>query len=138
MLPPYNLRSKFGRRTVLWSLGDALFLKMIIDLRMGRLLLDQARGLAPSRCLPIVFAFFLRDPRRQRLIQIGGQRVNVWLVHAPQLGEAAIGFLAVAELQSVLRQNVADVAQLFGPETVVGHGSWRRTEDLRKIGDRVA
>src|ERR1044072_5744996 len=47
----------------------------------GRLGFEEAGGLAPGSGLPIVFAFFLRDPGWQRLIEVRSQRENVGLVH---------------------------------------------------------
>src|SRR5580698_10823869 len=90
---PYEENSPSGHCGV-WSL-----LEVIVGVHMRRFLLffEQASRLAPGSCLPVVFAFFLGNPRRQRLIQIAGQRVNVRLVHAAQFGEAAVGLLAIAE-----------------------------------------
>src|ERR1700722_4751552 len=95
-------------------------LKMFVHGGRGRFPFDQADRLAPGGGLPIVLAFFLGDPRGQRLLQIGGQRVNVRLVHAAQFVEAAVGFLAVAKFQAVLGEDVADVPQSFRREAVVG------------------
>src|SRR5580700_4118905 len=87
--------------------GALSSLEMFVDMRMGRFLLffEQACRLAPSGCLPVVFTFFLGNPWRQSLIQIGGQRVNIRFIHAAQFGEAAVGFLAIAKFQAVLRES---------------------------------
>src|SRR5437868_10730792 len=70
--------------------------------------LDQTGSLAPSGGLPIVLTFFLRNPRRKTLREIGGQRVDIGLIHFAQLTELGVGFLAVVQLEAILRERVAN------------------------------
>src|SRR5713226_4422781 len=56
-------------------------LEMIIGHDGGRVFVEEPGGLRPSRGLPIVFAFFLGDPGRQRLVQVICQRIDVGLIH---------------------------------------------------------
>src|SRR4029077_18510327 len=74
-----------------------LSLEMIVgmDVRRFFFLFTQARGLPPSRCLPVVLSLFLRNPRGQSLIQIGRKSVNVRLVHSAEFEEAAVGGVAI-------------------------------------------
>src|ERR1700686_3376734 len=117
-----------------------LSLKMVVDdaYRRCGFLLNQAGGFAPGRGLPIVFPLFQGNPRWKRLIQVSRQRINIRLVHSAQTLEFAIRFFAIQQLQAVLRQSVADAAQVRGREPVVRQRLGWRAKNLRKVGDGVA
>src|SRR5438132_11511772 len=110
---------------------------MIIGDDRGHFLVDHAGGLGPGGGLPIIFAFFLRNPGRKRLVQIVGQRVDVRLIHFAELQEFAVGLFAVTKFHAVLGKNVADAAQILRSQAVVRQRLGSRTEDLRKIDDGV-
>src|SRR5260370_33791599 len=82
--------------------------EMIVSDDGGDFLVDESRGLRPRGSLPIVFAFFLGNPRRQRLVQIIRQRINVRLIHLAKIGEYAVRLFAVMELQAMLVEDIAD------------------------------
>src|SRR5712692_6769889 len=71
----------------------------------------EPRGVRPSCGLPIVFAFFLWNPGRQRLVQIIGQRKDVGLVHLAKLGEFAIRLFPVMKFHAVLGKDIPDFSQ---------------------------
>ena len=98
---------------------------------------EEASGLAPGGGLPVVFAFFLRDPGRQRLVEVRGERENVRLVHAPEFDEAGIGGGTVVKFQTVLGENVANVSEFGGGEAVLRKRARGGAKDLRKIDDGV-
>src|SRR5216683_484349 len=111
--------------------------EMIVSDDGGDFLVDKPCGLRPRGSLPIVFAFFLGNPRRQRLVQIIRQRVNVRLIHFAKIGEFAIGFFTVMELHSVLGEGIADVTQILLRQTIVRQRFGRGAEHLREIDDGV-
>src|SRR5277367_1775617 len=100
---------------------------MFIDVRMSGFffLFEEPCGLAPSCCLPVVLGLFLGDPWWKRLIQISRQGVDVGFIHAAEFREAGVGGFAVAQLQSVLCQDVSNVAQFFGAKPVLRQRLWR-------------
>src|SRR5262245_45298489 len=110
--------------------GPPQKLEMIVVVVRG-LRLEEPGGLAPGGGLPVVLAFFDRDPRRERLIQIRSESKDIRLVHVAEFNQAEVGGRAVVELQTVLRENVADAAQFRGRKAVLGQGSRRGAENLR-------
>src|SRR4029077_21105898 len=120
-------------------LPKRLKLKMVVDdaYRRGGFLFDQAGGFSPGGGLPIVLSLFQGNPRRELLVQVGRQCINVGFVHPAQPPEFGIRFFAIQQFQAVLRQSVADAAQVSGREPVVRQRPRRGTEDLRKIDDGV-
>src|ERR1700686_1480992 len=99
--------------------------------------IEQSGFASPRGSLPIVFAFFLRYPRRQSLAQMRGQRINERFIHRAQFKELLIRFFAVAKLRAVCRECVANLAQVGGAEAVGGRRARRRAKNLRQIDDRV-
>src|SRR6478752_5480114 len=92
-------------------------LKMVVN-GDGCLAFDEASGLSPSSSLPVVFPLFLGNPRRQRLIQVAGQRVDVRFVHAAQFGEPSVGNFAVIQFQAMFGEHIADAPQLGWWQTI--------------------
>ena len=80
---------------------------------------EKSGGLAPGGSLPVVFAFFGGDPRRESLIEISGEREDVGLVHIAELDEARVCGFAVVELETVLCEDVADAAEFGGRKAIL-------------------
>src|SRR6266853_2939623 len=97
----------------------------------------EPRGVRPSCGLPIVFAFFLWNPGRQRLVQVIGQRINVGLVHLAKLGEFAVRLFPVMKFHAVLGKDIPDLAQVLRGQAVVRQRLGSRSKYLRKIDDGV-
>ena len=96
----------------------------------GGLRFDQAGRFTPRSRLPVVFAFFRRNPRRQRLIEISGQGEDVRLVHAAQIDEALIGSRVVVQLEAVLCEDIANVLER-GTRQAVRRKFFRRSSACR-------
>src|SRR6266436_2498720 len=103
----------------------------------GYFLVDHPGGLRPSSSLPVVFAFFLRNPRRQLLVQIVRQGIDVRLVHLAKLRKFAVGLFSVMKFHAVLRENVADTPQILYRQASLRQGLGCRAEDLRKVNNGV-
>src|SRR5215470_11481050 len=111
----------------------------MILVRVQLLLFNNACSLAPSRRLPIVFLTFgLRNPRGQRLHEIAREGEYVRLVHAAEFRKAAISGFAVVKVQAVLRERIANAAQVRFGKAVLRQIVRRRTKNLRKINNGVA
>src|SRR5262249_34839569 len=104
--------------------------EVVVLVLSGGLWFEQAGGLAPRSGLPVVFAPFGGNPGRETLVEIGGQRVDVRLVHVAQLAEAGVGGFAVVEFQTVLREDFTDMAKFCGRKTILRKPAWRCAEDL--------
>src|SRR5215467_16248912 len=99
---------------------------------------DDAGGLAPSRCLPIVlFAFGQRNPGRERLKQVRTERENIRFIHLAQFAEACVGLGTVMKFQAVFCKCVSDAAKFCRRQAVLRKCPWRRAENLRKIDNGV-
>ena len=68
---------------------------MVVVVLGSGLRFEEAGGLTPGGGLPVVFALFLRDPGRNCLVEIPGQRENVRLVHAAKFDKARVSGFAV-------------------------------------------
>src|SRR2546430_10885516 len=112
-------------------------LEMVIGDDGGHFFINEPSRLRPGRSLPIVFAFFQRNPRRQRLVQIIGQRIDVGLIHFAKRSEFAVSFLSVAKFHAMLGENVADLAQSWFGQPIVRQRLGRGAEDLREVDDGV-
>src|SRR6266851_7692117 len=108
-------------------------LEMVIGDDGGHFFINEPPRLRPGRGLPIVFTFFQRNPRRQRLVQIIGQRIDVGLIHFAKRSEFAVGFFSVMEFHAVLGEDVADLAQSLFGQPVVRQRLGRGAEDLREV-----
>src|ERR1700683_59104 len=111
--------------------------KMVVYGDRGHLLADEAGGLAPRGRLPIVLAFPLRNPRRQLLVQMGRQRVNVRFVTVAHCGEFLLRFRRVTQSHSVLRQLVAKSSRVRRRQPLPGPRARRSAKNLGKIDERV-
>src|SRR6266436_5637516 len=110
---------------------------MVVD-GDGGVWLDQACCFAPGGGLPVVLAFFQRNPGGQRLVEIRGQRENIRLVHAAQVNQALVGGSIVVQLQAVLRKDIANVLECNRRQAVGREFCRRSVEDLREVHDGVA
>src|ERR1700751_5174039 len=110
---------------------------MVVD-GDGSVWLDQAGCFAPSGGLPIVLAFFKRNPGRQRLIEIRRQGENIRLIHAPQIYQALVGGGVIVQLQAVLCENITNMLERNRRQAVAREVLGRSVEDLREVHDGVA
>src|ERR1700719_3259979 len=99
--------------------------------------IEQSGFASPRSSLPIVFAFFLRYPRRQSLAEIYGQRINEGFIHGAQLEELPIRFFTVVKLHALRSERVANHAQIGAAEAIGGRGARRGAKHLRQIHDGV-
>src|SRR5205823_1462532 len=71
------------------------------------------------------------------LREISGQRVDIGLIHFAQFSELGVGFLAVVQLEPILRERVANAAEVFRRQAFVWQRPWLRAENLREIDHGV-
>ena len=94
--------------------------------------------MAPGGGLPIVLAFFLRDPGRKSLVEIQGEGEDVGLIHVAKFAEAGVSGFTVVELEAVLGEDVADAEKLGGGQPVLRQRARGSAENLREVDDGVA
>src|SRR4030095_8972814 len=106
---------------------------MVVDGHMVRLFYNYACSRGPGGGLPVVFSFFQRNPWRQSVIEIGGQGIDIWFVHAAKRDEVVGGFIGVVQSQTMFGESGADAPEIFDGQTLVRHRMRRRPENLRQI-----
>src|SRR6266568_6442175 len=80
--------------------------------------LPALAGLFPKTSLPVVYPAFLGDPGGEADLKMGGQRLDVWLVHQAQLPQFPVGCIPLLQYLPASGQKEAQLRQLLWRQSV--------------------